>query len=76
MIPSDTNGWSKAEGEVRYRLNMIDGRLKGIEGQLGGLQLQFGNLEVKFKIKAGYWGLLAGTIPTGIVTILYLVFGR
>lgn len=58
----DTNGWSEYQKLVLSELERHNGLIEDIRNKLGKIETDIAML----KVKAGFWGALAGAIPVAI----------
>lgn len=65
------NGWNEWKNLVLYKLESQENGHAEIKARLDLLVKEVATL----KIKAGIWGVLAGTVP-GILTALYMILGH
>ena len=68
MQPDDWNQWGK---HVLSELQRFDDKLEKIEKELHHMNVELATL----KIRAGFWGMLAGMIP-GFIALLYNFKGK
>lgn len=61
-MTNGTNGWSRYEEMVLFRLSQLETELRAVRGDIQGL-----------KLKSGIWGALAGLIVP-VLAVLYAVF--
>ena len=59
---SDTNGWSRQEAAVMYRLDELSVDLKELNREVVKMREGIAAL----KVQAGVWGGIAGLIPFGL----------
>jgi len=61
-VNSDTNGWSRQEAAVMYRLDELSVDLKELNREVVKMREGIAAL----KVQAGVWGGIAGLIPFGL----------
>lgn len=90
MTESDKkNGWDEWKNYVLQELGKQDAKFQLVYKKLDDISMQVATIKIRtedcnikevnkellvIKMKSGFWGLLAGTVPTLIIVILYLIF--
>lgn len=70
MTP-DTNGWSRQEAAVMYRLDELSADLKELNREAVKMREGIATL----KVQAGVWGGIAGLIPFGLFMMTRIAGG-
>jgi len=68
-MPPNGNSWDEYRKFVVEKLDTHSGYFDEMFKRLGNIEIELARL----KLKAGVWGLLAGTIPVAIMIILFLI---
>jgi hypothetical protein len=87
-IPEPTNGWSRFERVIVYRLDTLDKDLGQLEDKfdrrlsetnaiIRGLRdEEIGKLKVEvamLKVKSSLWGAAAGFLPAALIAVYFLL---
>lgn len=79
-VPEPTNGWSRFERVIVYRLDKLDESLVGVRQELHDIRNdEIARLKVDIamlKVKSGLWGAAAGFIPAALVVAYVLLGGH
>ena len=69
MPGAQIDGWSEYRRLVMQELERLGGELNGLKAELGRAHTEIATL----KVKAGFWGAVAGAIPAlGAALLWYL----
>ncbi len=55
----ENNGWAEYKREILYRLDELGDDIAALRKEVRDLQNEF----VQQRIKAGFWGVLGGSLP-------------
>lgn len=67
---TDGNGWNEWEKFVLAKLDELSREIKDQNQAIQKLHVDI----LTLKIKASVWGMVAGTVPTVVASVLYYLF--
>lgn len=68
---NDLGDWSEYQRLVMSELQQLRADVKGAREEINNVRIEMTTL----KVKAGLWGMLAGTVPAAVAVLLHF-FGR